>query len=147
MKLFNHHTQKGLTLIELMIVVAIIGILAAVAIPAYSRYLARAKVSEAITLMSTIGRYLLIEHETMERWPSDLSELGLRISGAYVADITGKEEPPGLYYLEATMGGNQVAEDLRGKQIRWAYNGSYWDCTLEGVLNPVPPSQAPSSCH
>ena len=46
--------QKGFTLIELMIVVAIIGILAAVALPAYQDYTTRAKVSEGLVLSSAI---------------------------------------------------------------------------------------------
>ena len=55
------NVQKGFTLIELMIVVAIIGILAAVALPAYQDYTARAQVSEAFTMTSgakaTIAEY------------------------------------------------------------------------------------------
>lgn len=52
-RIMHNSLQKGFTLIELMIVVAIIGIVAAIALPAYQDYAKRAKVSEAILAAST----------------------------------------------------------------------------------------------
>jgi len=58
--------EKGFTLIELMIVVAIIGILAAVALPAYQDYTTRAKVTEGLSLSNTL-KTMVSEHYNLER--------------------------------------------------------------------------------
>jgi len=58
------HIQKGFTLIELMIVVAIIGILAAIALPAYSNYTAKAKFSEMVMALSPIKTALSVCAQT-----------------------------------------------------------------------------------
>ena len=80
--------QKGFTLIELMIVVAIIGILAAVAIPAYNDYIARAQVSEAVSLMSG-GKTPMAEYYADKgQWPSEASDVMGNTSGKYTSTIT-----------------------------------------------------------
>jgi len=61
MQTMKQHAQQGFTLIELMIVIAIIGILAAVALPAYQNYTVRAKASELI-LAASAGKQLITEY-------------------------------------------------------------------------------------
>jgi type IV pilus assembly protein PilA len=67
------NVQKGFTLIELMIVVAIIGILAAVALPAYQDYTIRAKVSELILAASSARTCLTEAYQSFNGWPSTVS--------------------------------------------------------------------------
>ena len=77
--------QKGFTLIELMIVVAIIGILAAVALPAYQDYTKRSHVSEGMSLASGAKSALTEYYSTNGEWPSDNTKAGL----ASAASIKG----------------------------------------------------------
>ncbi|MHB1237580.1 MAG: pilin [Gallionella sp.] len=82
--------QKGFTLIELMIVVAIIGILAAVAIPAYGDYTARAQAAEAFTLMDGLKTPLTELYTTSGAFALDSAgSSGVTgiVSGKYVASI------------------------------------------------------------
>ncbi|MEE7604462.1 pilin [Neisseria meningitidis] len=123
--------QKGFTLIELMIVIAIVGILAAVALPAYQDYTARAQVSEAILLAegqkSAVTEYYL-NHGI---WPSDNSAAGVASS----ADIKGKyvqsvEVKNGV--VTATMASSNVNNEIKDKKLSlWAkrQDGSVkWFC-------------------
>ncbi|MBH6716023.1 pilin [Neisseria meningitidis] len=123
--------QKGFTLIELMIVIAIVGILAAVALPAYQDYTARAQVSEAILLAegqkSAVTEYYL-NHGT---WPGDNSNAGVAtstdIKGKYVQSVTVANG-----VITAQMASSNVNNEIKDKKLSlWAkrQNGSVkWFC-------------------
>lgn len=80
--------QQGFTLIELMIVVAIIGILAAVAIPAYQDYTAKAQASEAFTLLGGLKTPISEAIASAGVATGCAAPLGAVVSGKYVASTT-----------------------------------------------------------
>jgi type IV pilus assembly protein PilA len=108
--------QKGFTLIELMIVVAIIGILAAIAIPAYQDYTIRAQVTEGLNLMSDLKAGVAEWYAQQGAWPTTLVQLGVSNgasskSGKYVQKI---ELNTGT--LTATFG-KQANSNITGKAL------------------------------
>jgi len=137
--------QQGFTLIELMIVVAIIGILAAVAIPAYQDYTVRARVSEAINIASgpktSISEYFISQ-----------GNLPGTNSTPFSTDVSAAENVQSLDWngsviqitLASTVGGNpnQGGNILELSPITSA-GGVGWNCRT----NNVDVQYLPASCQ
>ncbi|UYA75998.1 pilin [Neisseria gonorrhoeae] len=154
--------QKGFTLIELMIVIAIVGILAAVALPAYQDYTARAQVSEAILLAegqkSAVTEYYLNHGE----WPENNDKAGVAsasdIKGKYVEKVEVKNG-----VVTAQMKPSGVNKEIQGKRLSlWARReaGSVkWFCgqpvtrdagndtVANDATNAIDTKHLPSTCR
>ncbi len=128
--------QQGFTLIELMIVVAIIGILAAIAIPAYQDYTIRAQVSEGLNLTGACKAAVTEFYQDTGGFPADNATAGL----AAANEITGK------YTLSVTVNagdcqatyGNEANSNILNAVLTMSPTdnaGSVsWDCQGDATL-------------
>jgi type IV pilus assembly protein PilA len=125
--------QKRFTLIELMIVVAIIGILAAVAIPAYQDYIARSQVSEAVTLLggakTPVSEYIADRGEAPTA-SGVFTDVVNTTTGKYVASITINGDATNIT-LTATMRTSGVNNAIQGSTLLLVTSdgGRNWTCT------------------
>jgi type IV pilus assembly protein PilA len=151
--------QKGFTLIELMIVIAIIGILAAIAIPAYQNYTIRAQVTEGLTLADGWKTAISEYYANTGCWPA-------------IANLTGTCNSVGKYEQAVTVTtggviqiqyGNQANAKINGCNLAlvpWtnANNDVIWQCGLATAptaatagpgtgSNTVSAQFLPQSCH
>ena len=112
--------QKGFTLIELMIVVAIIGILAAIAIPAYQDYTIRAQVTEGLNLAGSIKAAVAESFANNGTLPATLVEAG-------IVDTAGAATPPTGKYVSQVLIDNGTVNitysNVAGYQANAAING------------------------
>lgn len=126
--------QQGFTLIELMIVVAIIGILAAIAIPAYQDYTIRAQVSEGMSLTSGVRTAVSEYYQSTGSWPDDNAAAGVAsassISGNYVSQVAvvsevitatfGSGANPAIDGSDMTLTGDASG----GGSVEWVCGGT-----------------------
>ena len=131
------HINAGFTLIELMIVVAIIGILAAIAIPQYNNYIARTQVAEAMSLIAPVKIGLAEHFESTGDFPADgsTSIIGPSgISGEYVSSVEWAKNGAAPHpngspkYIKITFSSDAHAL-LRDKEA--------WICVNQSGNNPI----------
>ena len=139
--------QQGFTLIELMIVVAIIGILAAIAVPMYLDYSVRSQVAEGLNLSSGAKAAVTEYYQDRGVFPTNNAEAGVEaaanIQGNYVDSVTVVDDIITVQY------GNRANAMLLGKTITLTADittaGSVkWACASGGA---IPDKHLPAACR
>lgn len=132
--------SKGFTLIEIMVVIVIIGVLAALAIPAYTDYLVRSRVSELLNVGSTAQTAIAEYRLTNNAMPSSIAQVGITsISSQYVSSVdVGANGVITITGNQTTLGsGGALAITLTPTYSNGAIS---WTCSSTGATQYVPGS-------
>jgi len=145
-------TQKGFTLIELMIVVAIIGILAAIAIPQYQNYVARSQFSRVMGesgSLKTILEVCVSEGRTNVVWQSNQTNSDECAMGNIKSNLVDGDHPTvtvngdSSATIVATFGGSAHTK-IKTKTLTWTRDADGgWACTSDSDIHDF----APTSCQ
>lgn len=144
--------HQGFTLIELMIVIAIIGILAAVAIPAYQDYITRSKVAEGLNLASAAKTGVTESYMSNGAMPSDNTTAGLSapatINGNNVQSVTVGASPVAGTITILYSDGSAPLQDATLDLVPSTGGGGSvsWNCQ-PGQTNGISTEYVPASCR
>ena len=144
-------TQKGFTLIELMIVVAIIAILAAIAIPAYQNYLIRTQVSEGLSLAGGLQTGEIEYYANYGKWPATNTSAGVATDTSIIGSYVTSVNTGGTGVITVTYG-NKANNVISGKTLILSPytkgGGSFaWACNPTGAGATTDNKYLPSSCR
>ncbi len=139
--------QQGFTLIELMIVVAIIGILAAIAIPAYQNYTIRAQVSEGLSLADGAKTAMTEFYTNKGTFPTANASAGLAAAGSITGNyVSGVDISTGA--IVVTYGNNaNAAIKAKTLVLTPTANGGSVSWVCGGGSTSVPKQYLPTSCQ
>lgn len=138
----RHKQQAGFTLIEILIVVAIVGILAAIAVPNYSSYMIDGRRTDAITFLSEVAGEQIRYFSDNNQYADDMKELGygdaatfVTPEGYYLVSVTTPADMASFVLTATPVAGGKQAGDaecqaftINDKNVRKNVGGTDTDC-------------------